>query len=38
MARELVFKNGKIVLVDRVVDGNIVVRDTLITEVDGTST
>lgn len=38
MARELVFKNGKIVLVDRVVDGNIVVRDTLITEVDDTST
>ena len=37
MARETVFTNGKIVLEDRVVDGNVVVRDTLITEVDDRS-
>jgi len=38
MARELVFKNGKIVLEDRVVDGNVVVCDNLITEIDDTPT
>ncbi len=38
MARELVFKNGKIVLEDRVVDGNVVVCDKLITEIDDTPT
>ena len=37
MARETVFTNGKIVLEDRVVDGNVVVRDTFITEVDDRS-
>ena len=34
MAKETVFSNGQIVLVDQVVHGNIVVRDKLIREVD----
>ena len=34
MAIETIFANGKIVLEDRIVHGNVVVRDTFIAEVD----
>ena len=34
MTKETVFSNGQIVLVDQVVQGNVVVRDKLIKEVD----
>ena len=38
MAKETIFKNGKIVLRDRVIKGDVVVRDTIIADVNNTST
>jgi len=38
MAKETIFKNGKIVLGDRVIKGDVVVRDTIIADVNNTST